>query len=132
RPSQNYCTNQDGDAWCEEKHGVAMFCVAYAEGCDPPEPDGCSPTPPSEARCHSPCGIACGTSSETTSSSGASEGTASFGTSTDTGTTSETTTPDASESTDESSSTGPIGCTEHENCISASEPACGAAGVCVA
>src|SRR5690606_5707901 len=87
---------------------------------------------PSEARCHSPCGIACGTSSETTSSSGASEGTASFGTSTDTGTTSETTTPDASESTDESSSTGPIGCTEHENCISASEPACGAAGVCVA
>src|SRR5690606_12828961 len=32
---------------------------------------------------------------------------------------------------DESSSTGPVGCVRHEDCISAREPACGAADVCV-
>ena len=119
---ENHCANQDGDAWCAERHGGARpFCVLGT--CGPTEDrDGCVETEPS-AECYSPCGnsmtvdddASCMTAAGSTSGGMTSSGNGS----------------DSSGESGNESTTGPQPCGGDEDCTDTAAPYCNPLGECV-
>ena len=117
----DHCANQNGDAWCAERHadGSRPFCARGSCG-DTPEHDGCVEARPEDDACYSPCGGGLSLPEDASCLDGGTNG------GTETGTTGSET------GIDEGSTTGPIPCEGNDDCPDSAAPFCEpASGECV-
>lgn len=116
---EDHCANQDGNAWCEQRHGGERpYCVIGV--CGPTlDRDGCVEALP-EAECYSPCGNLLTVDDDAScidgSSSSSGSGSGDSGESSDSG---------------ESTTTGPQPCVGDEECPDGAAPFCNPVGECV-
>jgi len=152
--NEDYCANQDGNAYCARHNPANPYCAWGLGECPSDLEDGCVATMPSN-QCYSPCGgasltddpnqqcegypdattTATGSSTfaETTTSGDTTSGTTGEATTVDETTSLETETTSTTDPGETSSeSTGTSGCTSDDECLSAAAPLCDlGTGTCV-
>jgi hypothetical protein len=121
-PEPNHCQNLEGDATCAERYaGERPFCSWGT--CEPGlAEDGCVAERPATDACYSPCGGGARVDEDSSCLGGT-------GSSTDDGVSTEssegpTTTAETADSSESSSTTGPLPCMVNEDCPDAAAPFC--------
>jgi hypothetical protein len=124
---EDHCANQDGNAWCGDKHpdGSRPYCSRGISGCEAAielnsaDLDGCVAERPVDDACYSPCG---GRLDVTADASCLGAETSTSESDTSTGGTTES--ASGSEGSSESSTTGPMPCASDEDCTDDAAPFC--------
>jgi hypothetical protein len=132
-PNENHCFNNDGNAFCRERHGDDPAFAFCSSGCVAPTPaqDGCVAERPADD-CYSPCGDRMTFADDPTCEGVADTSTSGPTTGDGTADTSDSMTTTGPGTATDSGTTGPgPGCTDHPDCTDPALPIC-EADTCVA